>query len=50
MKKNTKIPPNTNGIIKSGPNPSMASGINPKKADASRTPVAKEIKIGIRIF
>jgi hypothetical protein len=52
MKKNTIIPPNTNGIIKSAftPNPSIASGINPKNAAASRTPVAKDIKIGISNF
>jgi len=55
MKKNTIIPPNTNGIIKYGspPNPSIpsiASGINPKSAAASRIPVAKDIKIGTSIF
>jgi len=52
MKKNTIIPPNTYGIIKSAlpPIPSIASGINPKSAAASRTPMAKDIKIGISIF
>jgi len=52
MKKNTIIPPNTKGIIKcaSPPTPSIASGISPKSAAANRTPVAKDTKIGTRIF
>jgi len=54
MKKKNKIPPNTNGIIKSEspstPSQAIASGINPKSAAANRTPVAKDIKIGISIF